>query len=119
MATRELKSYLRTFRKKSGLTLREASYLLDISHADLSRYETHLREVPFRVALSCCLLYGFTVRQAFTGLYDLCAALVARRLRLYRNQLLRRIAKSGPSASLTRKLSWVTDRLAHLSLATV
>jgi len=118
MAIFKLTSYLRVYRKKSGLTLREAAYLLRISHADLSRYETRVREVPLPVALGCCLLYGVTVPQAFAGMYDLCASLLAHRLRLFRNRLVRRISKGKPSGSLTRKLSWVTARLAHLSLAT-
>src|SRR5260370_40714368 len=82
MATLKLPSYLRTFRKKSGLTLREAAYLLGVTHADLSRYETHVREVPLRIALSCCLLYGLTVRQVFAGVYDFWAAWLARRVTL-------------------------------------
>jgi transcriptional regulator with XRE-family HTH domain len=113
MAILKLTSYIRVYRKKSGLTLREAAYLLGISHADLSRYETRVREVPLPVAFCCCLLYGFAVPQAFAGMYDLCATLLARRLRLFRNRLGRRISKSGPSDSLTHKLSWVTARLAH------
>jgi len=119
MATLKLTSYLRTFRKKSGLTLREAAYLLGVTHADLSRYETRVREVPFRVALSCCLLYGLSVRQAFAGVYDLCVVLLARRLTLYRNRLARRIVQSEPSAALAQKLSWVSVRLAHVSAVTL
>ena len=117
MATLKLTSYLRVYRKKSGLTLRDAAYLLGVSHFALSRYETHVREVPVAVALSCCLLYGFTVPQAFAGMYDLCAALLARRLKLFRNRLVRRISRARPSDSLTHKLSWVTARMAHLSTA--
>jgi len=118
MALRKLTSYLRVYRKKSGLTIREVAYLLGISHADLSRYETHVREVPLPVALTCCLLYGFTVPQAFAGMYDLCASLLARRLTLFRNRLIRRISKSRASDSLAHKLSWVTACLANLSPAT-
>jgi transcriptional regulator with XRE-family HTH domain len=119
MAILKLTSYLRVYRKKSGLTLREAAYLLGISHADLSRYETRVREVPLPLALCCCLLYGFTVPQAFAGMYNLCAALLARRLTLFRNRLVRRISRARPSDSLTLKLSWVTARIAHLSTATI
>jgi len=119
MAILKLTSYLRVYRKKSGLTLREAAYLLGVSHFALSRYETHIREVPLPVALCCCLLYGLTVPQAFAGMYDLCATLLARRLTLFRNRLVRRIAKTSPSDSLTQKLSWVTARIAHLSTATI
>jgi hypothetical protein len=119
MAIVKLTSYLRVYRKKSGLTLRDAAYLLGVSEFALSRYETHVREVPVRVALSCCLLYGLTAPQAFAGMYNLCAALLARRLKLFRNRLVRHISKSKPSDSLSHKLSWVTARIAHLSTATI
>jgi len=58
MAIVKLTSYLRVYRKKSGLTLREAAYLLGISDFALSRYETHVREVPVRVAPDLCTEIG-------------------------------------------------------------
>ena len=93
--------------------------LLGVSYSDLSRYETREREVSFRVGLSCCLLYGFTARQVFAGMYELCSSLLNRRLTLLRKRLVRHISKNGSSGTQAHKLSWVTARLAHLSVASL
>jgi transcriptional regulator with XRE-family HTH domain len=119
MAILKLPNYLRTYRTKAGLTLRDSAYLLGISHVELSRYETHLREMPLGVAISCCLLYGFTIQQMFAGVYRLSAEFVACRLMLFRKRLLRRISGGSSSLLLTRKLSWTTERLTNLATLSI
>jgi len=119
MATLKFPNYLRTFRNRAGLTLRDSAYLLGISHVELSRYETHLREMPLGVAICCCLLYGFTVQQVFAGIYQLSAEFVAYRLMLFRRRLLRRMSGGTSSLVLARKLSWATARLANLTAVTI
>jgi|SRR5690348_2878645 len=119
MGTRKYPSYLRSFRQKTGLTLRDSAYLLGISYAELSRYETHLRQMPLGVALRCCLLYGFTVQQMFAGIYQMSAEFILCRLMIFRKQLVRRLSGGPSSLALIDKLAWVTARIANLSAATI
>jgi len=92
---------------------------MGISHVELSRYETHLRQMPLDVAVRCCLLYGFTVQQMFAGVYQMSAEFVFYRLILFRKQLVRRLSGSASSLALNEKLAWVTARIANLTAATI
>lgn len=103
---------------KTGLTLRDSAYILGITHVELSRYETHIREMPLGVAVRCCLLYGFTFQQVFTGVYHLSAEFVACRLMLFRQRLIR-LSRGTSSLLVSRKLSWATQRLASLTAVTI
>src|SRR2546421_227517 len=53
MASPRLENYLRTYRKRSGLTQREVAFLLGSKNgAQLSRYEKQRRLPPLRTALA-------------------------------------------------------------------
>src|SRR6266849_7276647 len=71
MATRRLPNYLRTYRKHSGLSQSEVSFLIRLKDkSDLSRYERNLRQPSLRTALACQELYGVAVSDLFAGLSD-------------------------------------------------
>src|SRR5437879_2031593 len=59
MATHKLENYLRTYRKRSGLTQREVAFLVGCRNgAQVSRYEKRRRLPPLRTALACEAAFG-------------------------------------------------------------
>src|SRR3989442_14407584 len=74
MATHKLENYLRTYRKRSGLTQREVAFLVGCRNgAQVSRYEKRRRLPPLRTALACEAAFGVPVSELFAGLRDVAA----------------------------------------------
>lgn len=70
MASSLLPNYLRTHRKRLGLSQDEVAYLLGAtSGAKACRYERFTREPGFRTALACEAVFERPVRELFAGLY--------------------------------------------------
>src|SRR2546429_9576493 len=68
MATHKLENYLRTYRKRSGLTQREVAFLVGCRNgAQVSRYEKRRRLPPLRTALACEAAFGVPVAELFAG----------------------------------------------------
>ena len=71
MATHKLENYLRTYRKRSGLTQREVAFLVGCRNgAQVSRYEKRRRLPPLRMALACEAAFGVPVSELFAGLRE-------------------------------------------------
>lgn len=71
MASQRLENYLRTYRRKSGLTQREVAFLLGGgSGAQLSRYEKQRRLPPLRTALAFEAIFKVPLAELFAGLRD-------------------------------------------------
>src|SRR6202789_234193 len=71
MASSQLPNYLRTHRKRLGLSQDEVAYLLGAeSGAKTSRYERFAREPGFRTALACEAVFQRPIRELFAGLYE-------------------------------------------------
>jgi transcriptional regulator with XRE-family HTH domain len=71
MASPQLPNYLRTHRKRLGLSQDEVAYLLGAeSGAKTSRYERFAREPGFRTALACEAVFQRPIRELFAGLYE-------------------------------------------------
>jgi transcriptional regulator with XRE-family HTH domain len=70
MASPQLPNYLRTNRKRFGLSQDEVAYLLGAeSGAKVCRYERFVREPGLRAALACEAIFQRPVRELFAGLY--------------------------------------------------
>ena len=68
MASHRLENYLRTYRRKSGLTQREVSFLLGRKDgAQLSRYERRRRLPPLRAALALEAIFKVPLAELFAG----------------------------------------------------
>ena len=66
MASSQLPNYLRTHRKRLGLSQDEVAYLLGAeSGAKASRYERFSREPGFRTALACEAVFQRPIRELF------------------------------------------------------
>ena len=71
MASSQLPNYLRTHRKRLGLSQDDVAFLLGaVSGAKASRYERFAREPGFRTALACEAVFQRPIRELFAGLYE-------------------------------------------------
>ena len=71
MASAQLLNYLRTNRKRLGLSQDEVAYLLGTgSGGKVCRYERGAREPSLRTALACEAIFQRSVRELFAGIYD-------------------------------------------------
>ncbi|MCE5311430.1 MAG: helix-turn-helix transcriptional regulator [Acidobacteriales bacterium] len=65
-----LTNYLRTYRKRSGLTQDEVAYLLGlVSGSKVSRYELYRRIPNLETALTYEAIFRTPVRELFAGLF--------------------------------------------------
>lgn len=63
-------NYLRTHRRKCGLTQQETAFLLGLdSGHTISRYERHARVPTLQTALACQVIFDVGPRELFPSLY--------------------------------------------------
>src|ERR1700687_6423516 len=108
MATPRLENYLRTYRKKSGLTQQEVGYLLGReTGAQVSRYEKRHRLPPLETALAYEEIFGVPIGELFAGIRQE----VGRDIEKRRVELRARLQTKPPKASDVRlaahKLRWL------------
>lgn len=77
---RRLPNYLRTFRKRAGLSQEDVALLLGCSNGSkVSRYEQLARQPTLATALACEALFGAPLSELFAGMYDeACESVLAR-----------------------------------------
>ena len=65
-----LQNYLKTYRKRGGLTQDEMAYLLGCQDgAKVSRYERLHRQPNLETALGCQVVFGVPAHELFPGMY--------------------------------------------------
>ncbi|KYK46060.1 hypothetical protein A1D31_33725 [Bradyrhizobium liaoningense] len=68
---RRLKTYLRTFRRRWGLTQTELAFLIGIKSSTLvSRFEELKRTPNLSAAFACKIIFDATLAELFPGLFD-------------------------------------------------
>ncbi len=114
MAVTPLENYLRTHRKRAGLSQEEASQLVGLrNRLQFARYERYRSDPPLRVALACEQLFGVPTAQLFAGINRI----VAKRTRKRALVLERRLAATSiaqTSRRLRYKMQWIADCLARV-----
>ena len=102
----KVKSYLRTVRRRSGLTQAEVAFLLGAGDgASMSRYERLSRRPSFRTALGFQAVFGMPADELLPGI----TADVERKV-VERAQLLsRRLERQPGSACTERKLHFLAS----------
>ena len=71
MSKKRFASYLRTYRRRWGLTQAELAFLLGYrSDSVICRLERQKTRVPLRVAFACFVLFGTPSSELFPGLSD-------------------------------------------------
>src|SRR5215470_4907239 len=81
MAAQRLANYLKTYRRKSGLTQSEVAFLLGWKRGEqFVRYEKHHGIPTLRVALACEAIFRAPVIELFAGTNDSVAKQVGIRI---------------------------------------
>ena len=111
MATHKLENYLRTYRKRSGLTQRDVAFLVGCRNgAQVSRYEKRRRLPPLRTALAFEAAFGVPVSELFAGLREVAGRAVGERVRALKLRLETSPAKCREARIAAQKLRWLTER---------
>ena len=67
----KLKSYIRTYRRRYGLTQKDLAFLLGVKDsAKISKYEKFKKMPGLETALACQALFGVPVAEFFAGVYE-------------------------------------------------
>ena len=115
MATRRLLNYLKTYRKHSGLSQSDISFLLRLKDkSELSRYERNLRQPSLRIALACQELYGVAVSDLFAGLSDLVARDTRKQMKKLQTRLREKSEPESMGNRIMQKFQWISHRLLEM-----
>ena len=105
-----LKVYLRTFRRRSGLTQREFAFLLGLKHgAAVSRIERSKRVPSLVWARASVLVFGTRARELFPGIFSEVHEAVLRRVYELYEEL-----QGNPSKATRAKLDFLEEVLDRL-----
>lgn len=97
----KLENYLRTYRKRSGLSQDEVAFLLGCeSGTKVSRYERFTRKPALETALACRAIFGVPVEDMFAGVYQKVEKKILNRAQL----LARKVNRATPDPVATQKL---------------
>lgn len=101
MSSHKLHNYLRTYRKRSGLSQRELAFLLGCrSGAKVSRYERLARQPGLRTVFAYVAIFGVPPQELFAGFFDEVKGKTFERARL----LMDKLCAAKPHPLITRKL---------------
>ena len=100
--SRRLDNYLRTYRKRSGLSQKEMAFLLGCrEESKVSRYERRVRLPNLQTALAYRVLFGIPVDDLFAGILDKVEKVTLRRAQL----LALKLNQCAPTPLTIRKLA--------------
>jgi transcriptional regulator with XRE-family HTH domain len=104
-------SYLRSHRKRAGLTLQEVARILGYGHpGEISRHEHFTATPAFYAALQYEALYRMPVSALFPALAEKAKHEVDERLARYLDSLKESTATGREAALIARKLEWEWER---------
>lgn len=111
MTPDQIASYLRTHRKKSGLSQRElASILGFLSEIQISRHERSVTIPGLLIALGYEAIFRAPISEIFPGLYQTVEASIEERLAEMEKNLQQSTTKGRKASSIARKLEWLWER---------
>jgi transcriptional regulator with XRE-family HTH domain len=112
MPNYRLDSYLRSHRKKSGLTQREVAFLLGAGRtgAQVSRHEKHRRAPRLREVFGYETIYGVPAGELFAGIRDREARKIKGRLLALRQRLEVPQKRGIEVRQAAKKLAWLKER---------
>jgi DNA-binding XRE family transcriptional regulator len=106
-----LASYLRSHRKRSGLSQLEIAQLLGYPDAgQVSRHERSYCVPSLLIALSYQAVFRVPVSDLFPGAYEMTKQTIEGRLAKMENDLQQCSAKGRNAAMIARKLEWMCVR---------
>lgn len=111
MAQKYIASYLRTYRKKSGLTQREVANLLGYPTAGpVSRHERGVRVPSLSVALAYQALFQIPVTKLFPTMQDTAKRNIETRISNLGVCLGTKSVRDRDAAATARKLQFIAER---------
>ena len=113
MENQRLGNYLRTHRKRAGLSQHTLATVLGLSEHQLSRYERMQTLPPLVTALAFEFIFGISVSELFAGLHDTVQCDVEGRLHKLETALQDTSAKCPSAAATARALEWMEERRAN------
>jgi len=110
--TGPLGNYLRTHRKKAGLSQRELGRLLGYGNQEttVSRHEQSHTLPPLLIALCYEVLYNAPISQLFPGIHLTAKQVIELRLLEFESELENRSGKGVSAALVAQKLMWLYER---------
>lgn len=88
MPNHRLENYLKTYRKRAGLSQAEMAYLLGSRDGTCpARHEGFIRTPSLETALAYEVIYGTPVKELFAGMYARAERAAARRARVLEKRL--------------------------------
>ncbi len=110
-ADERIPNYLRTHRKRVGLTQRELAEALGFyDESPISRHERFESTPPLSIAIGYEIVFRVPVSEIFAGLRDQVQKDVESRLRDLRDVLGERSVKDRGAMAVGRKLMWLSER---------
>src|SRR2546428_10823137 len=101
MASHRLPNYLKTYRKRAGLSQDEVAFLLGCrSGAKVSRYERLARRPSLETAFAYEAVFGVPARDLFAGVYEKVESDIVKRARVLAGKL----TAAKPDRVMLRKL---------------
>jgi transcriptional regulator with XRE-family HTH domain len=111
MTLEQVASYLRSHRRKSGLSQRELAGILGyLTEVQISRHERSVAIPGLMIVLGYEAIFRVPVSEMFPGLYRTIEAGIEERLAILENELQRSTAKGRQAQSIARKLEWLWER---------
>jgi transcriptional regulator with XRE-family HTH domain len=106
-----LSNYLRSYRRRSGLSQSEVAFLLG-SHdgAQVSRYEKSRRMPPLRTALAYPAIFGASLGELFSGIQLGVDKEIKARVNRLHAKLEKRCHERRRTSADSRKLRWLEER---------
>lgn len=105
----KLPNYLRTYRKRFGLTQDEIAYLLGCQNgAMVSRYEHYRRRPSLKTVFAYQAIFKIPAHELFPGIYEEVANEISKRAR----SLAKQIERNNPNRRDLHKLKNINNTLA-------
>jgi DNA-binding XRE family transcriptional regulator len=111
MASERAGNYLRSHRRKSGMSQRELALIAGFDTAyPVSRHERSATLPALMVALSYEIIFRAPIHELFPGLYRSVEARIEERLAEMEEELQQSTTKGRKAAFIARKLEWLNER---------
>ena len=105
-----LENYLRTYRKKAGLSQRDIGVLLAYSGDAISRYEQSTTMPPLFAAIAYEIIFQTPVSVLFPGIRDAAKSAITDRLRKLEEELQAQHGKGARATRVSQRLAWLAER---------
>ena len=111
MKREPIASYLRSHRRRSGLSQRDLAEILgSVGEIQVSRHERSVAVAGLLTVLGYEAIFGVPISGLFPGLYETVAAGIEERLSKMEDELKRSSGKGRGAASTAHQIEWLSER---------